>query len=895
MTTRNRTFAASLLLLPVLILSACSGASSSGGDTTPTLSSITVTPTSATLVAGGTTTLTVTAHLSDGSAGPLNVGVTFSTSAASVATVSAAGVVTAVAGGSATITATVAGKTATSVITVTPTLLSIAASPTTVTLSQGGTQALTVTATYDAGSPVPVTTTATYATSAASVATVSPTGVVTAVVAGSATITVTYSGKTTTVPVTVNAPVLQSIAASPTSKTLSINATQALAVTATYDVGPTTDVTTIATYASSATSVATVSPTGVVTGVAGGTATITATYLTKTATVAVTVNPVVLQSIAITPASATLSIAGTSTLTVTATYDVGPTADVTTGATYASSNTAVATVSPAGVVTAVTPGTATITATYQTKTATMAVTVNPPLLLSIAVAPATVGLRVGNSQALTVTATYDAGPKADVTSTATYGTSDSAVATVSPAGVVTAVAAGPATITATYLTKTATSGVTVTAITTTGGLVFYDDYDPGVTFVSFNGPAPITLTRDTAETRAGRASLRIDIGSGGWAGGALAASLPRDLRAFNALTFWAKSNVPMTVDNMGIGDSGTGRYLGANDLTIQLTTTWTRYVIPMPDPTKAVGMDGLFHIADGAKNYSAWFSDIQYESLPSTEVAAPTGATVNWPGAQTVGVGSAYPIAYQPNTVSFTTPALPNGGKLTDVSFVWYTLTSSNPAVATVSATGLVTGVSAGTASITARMNGIVIPGNLAITVTAPLAVPTTTLTPNVAAHPVGNVVSVYNSAAVYTDLLGVNFFPGWGQATTFADAPIAGKTVKKYSGMNYQGWDFAGTPVNASTFTHLHVDIWTPNATKFGVAVINFGTPHTEFTVPFNSSTTPTITQGAWISLDIPLTAFTGVTFEAVSQIKWVDDGGAGPGPAEFATFYIDNVYFWK
>jgi hypothetical protein len=172
---------------------------------------------------------------------------------------------------------------------------------------------------------------------------------------------------------------------------------------------------------------------------------------------------------------------------------------------------------------------------------------------------------------------------------------------------------------------------------------------------------------------------------------------------------------------------------------------------------------------------------------------------------------------------------------------------------------------------------------------------PTTTLTPDVAVHPVANVISIYNSSGTYTNQPVVDWFPNWGQATTFTDAVIAGKTVKKYSGMNYQGWDFAGTPVDASTFTHLHIDVWTPDATKFGVAVINFVSTPTEFIVPFNASTTPPITKGSWISLDIPLTAFTGMTFGAISQIKWVDNAQAGPGADEFGTFFIDNVYFWK
>jgi uncharacterized protein YjdB len=878
MTFRNRWFAASLLLISSLLVTACG---SSSPTPPPTLSSIAVTPSTATLAKDATRQLSVSGTYSDGSVAPLTSTSTFSSSAASVATVNAAGLVTAVAGGSATITATSSGKSATAVITVTPTLLSIAATPTTTSLSLGGTQALTVTATYDAGAPTTVTSTATYTSSAAAVATVSAAGVVTAVTPGTATITATYLTKTATVAVTVNAPVIQSIAVSPTTKTLSIGATQALAVTATYDVGPTVNVTSTATYTSSASAVATVSAAGVVTGVAAGTATITATYLTKTATVAVTVNPVVLQSIAITPAAPTLSVVGTVALTVTATYDIGPSADVTVDATYASSATSVATVSAAGVVSAVGPGSATITATYQTKTATSAVTVTTPLLLSIAVAPTTVGLVPGNSQALTVTATYDAGPTANVTGTATYATSDALVATVSPAGVVTAVAVGTATITASLGGQTATSAVTVSAVPV-GSRVFWGDFDAGVTFVGFGGSTN-DVTVDATTVNNGRPSLKVVVPSGGYTGGGLVASVPRDLRAFNAVTFWAKSTVTGNPLNMaGVGDNATTSPppFSAEALNFDVNTTWKKFVIPLPDPAKLVGSNALFHFAEGGDNYTLWFSDIQYENLPVTEVGPPTGVTVNWPGLN-VGTGSTAQIPYQPNTVSFAVPAIPTGGSLKNVSFAWYTLTSSNPAVATVSATGLVTGLTAGTTNISATMNGLPVPGSAAITVTAPLAVPLTIAT--APALPAGNVISLFTS--VYTNVGIDTWRTGWSVGGNELVDPydISGHNVKKYTLHNFVGIEFTGlNTIDGTAMTTFHVDVWSPNpATNLEIQLVN----NAVGTAAIGHYQAGLIATGSWVSLEVPLTSFTGLTAKnLLDQILFV---ASGP-----MVLYVDNVY---
>ena len=118
-----------------------------------------------------------------------------------------------------------------------------------------------------------------------------------------------------------------------------------------------------------------------------------------------------------------------------------------------------------GYVTALAAGTATITArhTASGQTATTTVTVSPLRVISIAVTPATNALTVGATQALTVTATYNNLTTGPVTSGSTFVSSSPAIATVGANGVVAAVAAGSATITATHTAsgKTGTAAVTV--------------------------------------------------------------------------------------------------------------------------------------------------------------------------------------------------------------------------------------------------------------------------------------------------------------------------------------------------------------------------------------------------------------------------------------------------
>lgn len=893
-TTRSLSRLAPLALLPALLLAGCTTT-----DTTErTLAYLELVPGAVTLREGATRRLTAIGTYSDGSVLPLTAGVTYSAAETATATVAADGTVTGVAAGETTVVATASGRTATCAVRVTgATLQAIAISPGSASLQIGATQALAVIGSYDFGPTADVTSGAIFTTSNGNRVSVSAAGVVTAIATGTATITANYGGKVATAEITVLAPTLVSIAVTPAAVTLPEGGTRALTVTGTYSSGPGQDLTAAATYTTSDAGKATVSAAGVVTAVAPGDATITATVGGLTSTSVVTVTARALQTIAVTPSAFSLVTGATRALTVTGTYDIGPTADLTASATFTSSSEGTATVSAAGVVTGVSAGPATITATVSGKIATADVTVTAPVLQSIAVTPATVTLAPGGTAQLTVTATYDVGPTADVTAGATFTSGAEGVATVSASGLVSAVAAGPATITATFSGQTATAAVTVSAITTTGGRVFFGGYEPGVSFAPFGGSTN-DLSIDATEPNNGRPSLKVVVPNGNYTGGALVASVPRDLRAYNAVTFWAKASTANALNVAGLGDNAATNPppFSAEVLGFPLTATWTKYVVPLPDPAKLNGSNALFHFAEDGANYTIWFSDIQYETLPATEVGAPTGATLNWPGAQTLAQDGTFQIPYQPDTVTFATPALPTGGSLKNVSLAWYTISSSTPGVVSVSPNGLVTGLAAGSTTLTATMNGIALAGSLVVTVTGGAGgAPTTTLTPDVAVHPAANVVSLYNSAGVYTDQPVVNWNPNWGQATTFADVVIAGKTVKKYSGMNYQGWDFAGTPVDASTFTHLHIDIWTPNATKLGVAVINFASTPTEVIVPFNASSTPPITQGEWISLDIPLTAFTGMTFGAISQMKWVDNGDVPPGGDELGTFFIDNVYFWK
>ncbi|WP_411279648.1 Ig-like domain-containing protein [Gemmatimonas sp.] len=597
-----------------------------------------------------------------------------------------------------------------------------------------------------------------------------------------------------------------------------------------------------------------------------------------------------LSSIAVSPTTASLPIGGTQPLTVSAPYSDNSTAALTSGVTFTSSASTVATASTAGLVTALAANTTTITTTASGKSATALITVAPaaPTLSSIAVTPATVTLLVAATQPLTITGTYSDATTGALTTGVTFASSAANVATVSSTGLVTAVSAGTTTITATHTasTRTTTRLVTVTAPVATGSVVFSDAYDAGISFADFGG-ATNAVTIDATTLYNGKKTIKAVVtGGGGYSGGAFVATTTRNLSTFNALTFWARSSAANATLKVGIGNNAATTALNAELIGLPLTTTFTKYIIPMPNPSKATAMNGLFHFADGPNNYTVWFADVQYESLPASHVAAPTAATVAWP-ALNVAVGAPQQLNPGPNTVSFTTPDLPNGGKLTDVAWRWYTLASSNPAVATVSVAGLVTGVSAGTATITATMSGLAVASSSTVTVSAPLAAPTT-----IAAAPTKAAVDVISLfTTVYTNRGVDTFRTSWSAANSELTDPftVAGRAIKKSSLFNFVGIEFGpGVPANnidATTMTSLHVDVWSPNpSTTLEIQLVNDATG----TPAIGQYQAGQIATGSWVSLNSPLASFVGLT--AKNKLQQMLFVAGGP-----TVLYVDNIYFFR
>ncbi len=174
---------------------------------------------------------------------------------------------------------------------------------------------------------------------------------------------------------------LTSIAVTPETPSVAVGATQQMAATGTYSDGSAKNITSSVTWTSSDTDIATVSTTGLVTGVAAGTASITATSGSISGVTTVSVTYANLQSIEVTPTTASITSEETQQFVATGTLEDGTTVVITDAVTWTSSNTNVATMSSTGLATgqSLTSSSATnITATSGSITSNTAVlTVNP--------------------------------------------------------------------------------------------------------------------------------------------------------------------------------------------------------------------------------------------------------------------------------------------------------------------------------------------------------------------------------------------------------------------------------------------------------------------------------------------------------------------------------------
>jgi len=279
---RFHSFCVALLLALAFATNGCTGSMTPTSGASLTVTSIAVSPGTASITTGATEQFTATATYNNGTTANVTSSATWASSSTAAATISSAGDATGVATGSSTVTATMSGVSGTAALTVTAaakTLSSIAVTPAVASITAAATQQFTASATYSDASTANVTSTATWTSSSTATATISVAGLATAVAAGSTTIAAALSGVTGTAALTVTAsapPALTSIAVTPNAASFALDSTQQFIATATYANNTTANVTSTASWTVANPAVATIDNSGLATAVASGSTKVTA-------------------------------------------------------------------------------------------------------------------------------------------------------------------------------------------------------------------------------------------------------------------------------------------------------------------------------------------------------------------------------------------------------------------------------------------------------------------------------------------------------------------------------------------------------------------------------------------------------------------------------------------
>ncbi len=586
-------------------------------------------------------------------------------------------------------------------------------------LTIGASRQLTATGTYSDGTTQNITPSLSWSSSNAAVAKVSSSGLVTAMGAGSATITGVLGNIVVTSKITVD-PTLTSLAISPANPSLTLGSNVQLTATATYSDSSTKDVTSQVAWSSSNSSVATVGSTGQISVVGAGDCTITATIGSVTVSISIHIPAAkVLTSIEVFNPTAMPAIGASIQLSATGTYSDSSTGDVTSLATWTSSNQNIATVDAKGVATTVSAGSVDIVASLNGISGSVTMVVQPSLV-SIEVLPANPAIEMNTTQQFGASGHYSDSSQQDLSSKVEWGSNNPAIATVSLKGLASAVTPGSTSITATLggisgstlltihppqLTSIVVNqdGTTVALgltqqLSATG--TFSDSSTAPLTGVSFTSSDPSIVSVDQnglATTKAvGSVTITATVGSVVGTGTMTVSPATMASIAINP----SEQSIPLRLTQQF---TVAGTFTDSSVQPITTNVTWVS-----SDPTIAsVDQNGLATSL----------------SIGSVTITASVGQ-LSAPGTLIVTAAQLNAVAITPSEVSVATGGttqLTATGTYTDSTTQDLSLTatwvSSDGALATIDNTGLVTGVTAGTVTITATSGAVM--GTTTLQVTA--------------------------------------------------------------------------------------------------------------------------------------------------------------------------------
>src|SRR5579872_29577 len=727
--TRNGLFA--IVLSCLLTTFGCAGGGSGNGGGGAKLSSIKVSAANANPTVGDTDQLTATGKYGDGSTQDLTSSVTWTTSPAGLATVSAGGVLTAQTAGAVSVTAAMGGVSGSASVTIAPKLVSIAITPATQTIAASTKLQFVATGTYSDNSTQAITGSVSWSSSNSAVASISDTtptkGLALGVSAGSTNITASMTTSSGTI--TSPAAVLTVTSASATSlaitgpANMALDASQQFTVVATFSDNTKQDVTNVATWSSGSISIATVTVSGLVTARNLGTTNISASFESVNASSSLTVDASNLDSIQIQVASKIAQ--GTKTVaTAIGHFNDGSTRSLSTIVTWSSSDPLVAQFVAVNQVSGLKPGSVSITATFGSVTSSVPFDVSNATIQSVTVTPVNQTIPIGWHQQFSATGTFSDSSTQDITTSVTWASDNKPIADFGgSSGLIAGITTGTAHLSASFnfggASATGNTSLTVSSATLSSISVSASKPNailaPGAT-MSFNAKGVWTdKSTQNVNVYATWSSLHTNVATVGISGvatgqsagntiitasiGTISNSAPLIVEGANLVSIKITPQslkLPATIETQL---TAMGTFSNGQQLDLTSAVTWTSSTPSVATVSNSVDTAGIATgVAQGSTTVSAAFAGV---SATTPLVITVTNATLTsiqvTPSAPNIPLGSSQLFAAQ--------------GTFTDSSVVNITVevawSSSDVSVATIKANGLATSASTGTTTIKASLNGV--------------------------------------------------------------------------------------------------------------------------------------------------------------------------------------------
>ncbi|KGJ97654.1 beta strand repeat-containing protein [Colwellia psychrerythraea] len=445
--------------------------------TAATLSSLSLSPSTAEIPAGTTQQYQLFGLFSDGTNHDLTEFSSFQTSDNAAVSIDSNGLAIAHNDDAnpITVTASYRGMQATASLVVTAGLLEyIEVTPSEISIPVGHKGQLYARAFYSDGSNADITYLATWSLDDGDIASVDNTntdaGEVLGISQGVVTVTASYLGTTATTNVLITAAVLESVSITPVAKTIAAGLTQQYTLTAEFSDKTSSDVTKSSAWISSDPTTASIDNLGLATSYWEGKITITGTYQGISAVATLTITGAELLNIQVTPADPKEPIGTEGRFTATAFYTDGFAADVTSNATWSSLDDGIVHITTSGIAggraSADKVGISVITAKFAGKTDSTTATVTEAVLESLVISPPSAEVPQGTNFQYRVDGIYSDKVIKDLTHSATWLTGDINIATIDTTGLAMGENQGDTSITASVdgMSTMATIKVTSTGI-----------------------------------------------------------------------------------------------------------------------------------------------------------------------------------------------------------------------------------------------------------------------------------------------------------------------------------------------------------------------------------------------------------------------------------------------